>query len=554
MKRKKICFPALLFLFGITSLFAQDRSFATLPLAQKPNAIRSAEMYGKETPQYQKVLSVYNRLVQARGDFRYPVPALALLKEVKQMAAMDYSKLEIILEERAYQVCSSFGNQSDAALALLLAHELTHYYEKHGWRKGFVEDNIDLDIGLRLDSLTDNAAKETEADYLGGFLVYSAGYGLFDKGPEVLAKLYQAYEMPVEKSDKYPSLSDRQSMGRRSAEKLAQLVEVFDMANLLTAIGNYTDAYAFYYQVLMVYQSREIYNNLGVTAVLDAMQYFSPADLKYRFPIELDLTSTATRDVSLAPNRDSLLRQALLHFDAAISMDPQYAPAYLNKACAYALLKDYNRARFYAGVEAHQAALKNNYPKTALGADVLNGILDALEGEEGRAQTTFKAAASAGSPLAAQNLRILLGERIETEIGAQGAPDKPERIDEKVLARVAEEGKVDDSKTIALAKQLYFYQNPLQGPHSRLFVSENSYTKKTTYLHLTSAGYAGKTARQIGLGDDRTAIVAVYGEPGHTIETPRGEIMVYKKNKKMIFLLNPSGKLERWGNYLVQEQ
>ena len=551
---QKKFFPPLIFVLGISSLCAQDRSFATLPLAQKPNAVRSAEMYGKETPQYKKVLSVYNRLVQARGDFRYPVPTLVLLREVNRMAVMDFIKLEIILEEKAYEVCNTFGDQSDAAIAQLLAHELTHYYEKHGWRKGFVEDNKDLDIGLRLDSLSDNAAKETEADYLGGFLVYSAGYGLFDKGPEVLARLYKAYGMSVEKSEKYPSLSDRQAMGRRSAEKLAQLVEVFDMANLLTAIGNYTDAYAFYYEVLMVYQSREIYNNLGVTAVLDAMQYFSPADLKYRFPVELDLTSTATRNVVSAANRDSLLRQALLHFDAAISLDPKYAPAYLNKACVYALLKDHNRARFYAGVEARQAALNNKNSKTALGADVLLGILDALEGEVGKAQTTFKTAASAGSALAAHNLDILIGERIETETSTHSEPDKPERIDEKALARIAEEGKVDASKTIALANQLYFYQNPLQGPNSRLFVSENNLTKKTTYLHLTSPGYAGKTARQIGLGADRAAIVEVYGKPGHTVETPRGEIMVYKKNKKMIFILNTSGKLERWGNYLEMEQ
>ena len=95
MKYKKIGAPTLFFLLGITSLCAQDRSFAPLPLAQKTNALRYAEKYGKETPQYRKVLSVYNRLVQARGDVRYPVPALALLKEVNRMAVMDYEKLEI---------------------------------------------------------------------------------------------------------------------------------------------------------------------------------------------------------------------------------------------------------------------------------------------------------------------------------------------------------------------------------------------------------------------------------------------------------------------------
>ncbi len=113
---------------------------------------------------------------------------------------------------------------------------------------------------------------------------------------------------------------------------------------------------------------------------------------------------------------------------------------------------------------------------------------------------------------------------------------------------------MDDSKTLPLTPQLYFYQNPKLGPNSRLFVSENNLTKKTTYLHLTSAGYPGKTTRQIGLGADRAAIIDAYGEPSHSLETPRGEILVYKKNKKMIFILNAAGKLERWGNYLEQAQ
>jgi hypothetical protein len=46
--------------------------------------------------------------------------------------------------------------------------------------------------------------------------------------------------------------------------------------------------------------------------------------------------------------------------------------------------------------------------------------------------------------------------------------------------------------------------------------------------------------------DERAAISEAYGEPGRTLETPRGEIMIYKST---IFILGPGGKLERWANY-----
>ncbi len=547
---RNIILPTLVFILGSSALTAQDRSFGALPLAQKPGAVRSAERYQKDTPEYQRALGIYNRLVAARGDFRYPVPAFVLQKAISRMAGIDYDRHEIYLEGKAYEICNSLGATSDAAIAFLLAHELAHYYEKHAWRKGFVQDYKDLNIGLQLNSLIDAAARETEADYVGGFLAYSAGFGLFDKGSDLLSKLYQAYNIPPEETDQYPSLSDRQAMSQRSAEKLSRLVEVFEMANLLTAIGHYSDAYAYYQYVLMTYQSREIYNNLGVTALLDALQYFSPTEQKFRLPIVLDPTSTATRDIATAPNRDSLIRQAIFHFDAAISLDPRYAPAYLNKACAFTLLKDYDRARFYAGVEAKQIATQYKLPQTALNADVLIGIIEALEGETHKAQTVLSLAANAGSDLATYNLLVLRNETITTETTDFPEPDKTEQIDNQALARIAAEGNVDNSKTVAFNSQMFFYQNPNQGPHSRLFAHENTATGKITYIHLTNPGYPGKTARQIGLGASRADIVDVYGKPGHTLETPNGQIMVYKKTRKMIFKLGADGKLEQWGNFM----
>ncbi|MBK6949034.1 MAG: hypothetical protein IPH16_14130 [Haliscomenobacter sp.] len=165
---------------------AQERSFGTLPLAQKTKTSSLSGGRLADSSGYRKALNVYNKLVQARGDFRFPVPAFLMTREENRVAGINYDQLEIVLEEKAYKVCATYGAQSDAAMAFLLGHELTHYYEKHAWRRGFAADYRDLPIGLKLDSLLDGAANETEADYLGGFLAYSAGYGLFDKGADLM--------------------------------------------------------------------------------------------------------------------------------------------------------------------------------------------------------------------------------------------------------------------------------------------------------------------------------------------------------------------------------
>ena len=128
-------------------------------------------------------------------------------------------------------------------------------------------------------------------------------------------------------------------MSRRSAQKMKDLVEIFDMANLLTATEQYEDAFRYYRKVLVEYQSRELYNNVGAAALMHAMKnYFNADDLKFRYPIQVDLEMANSRGAHEDSIRTNLLRQAVQHFDAAISLDPDYAPAYLNKACALALL------------------------------------------------------------------------------------------------------------------------------------------------------------------------------------------------------------------------
>ncbi len=542
-------FPLYFLLLFFQQSWSQDRTFGSLPMLQKTTSFVNKSISSVDSIQYRRVLNIYNRLVQARGDFRYPVPKFNLSTDETHCAFMDYENLEIQLEVKALGVCNSFGNDAETAIAFLLAHELTHYYEKHGWRNSFAEDFKDLKIGsIVVNNVADETANETEADYLGGFLAYSSGYGLFDKGSKVIQSLYSAYGLK-ELLPGYPSLTDRQKLSQRTAEKIKSLVDVFEMANLLTAIGSYPEAYEYYRYILVEYQSREIYNNLGVTALLDALQRFKSDELKYRYPIELDLESSGSKGQDDQNQRSILLQKAILQFDAAISLDPDYAPAYLNKAIAFALMGDPARARFYADVEARQAAASNVYSKTLVDIDVLLGILEANAGNNSKAKAFFKSAADAGSALAQVNLKILQKQALDIPVSNKAKIAQIEKIDDLNIDDVANNPKFYPNLTIIINDELKFNQNPKIGSSSKLYISSLAGAKNPTLIHFTLPGYAGKTATNIGIGDSRAAITEKSGgNPKRTLETTRGQILVYDKQ---LFILNKESKLERWANYLL---
>lgn len=544
---KKTIFMLCLLFCYYQIVQAQNRSFGTLPLAR----VQQTGVWTEgpiDSLAYQRALGVYERLLQARGDFRYPVPIFSMKNQEKSVAYINYDAIEVTLETKAYEVCASFGEaEMDGAIAFLLGHELTHYYEKHAWREGFVYEHQDLNIGLNLDTLADAAAQETEADYLGGFLAYSAGYGFFDKGDVMMDRLYAAYQLP-EQIPNYPSLSDRKAMSKRSAEKLSSLVDIFEMANWLTAVGKYSEALTYYRYLLMHYQSRETYNNVGVAALLDALQYFRESELKYSYPVELDLTSITSRGAAEENTSAQLLRQALLHFDAAISLDPDYAPAYLNKACAHALLGDSQRAHFYAAIEGKAATTRGKFPKTANDIDILLGILAANAGDTIQATTLFHAAANKGSSLAAHNLAILQNQPIPESPSARSSILQ-ETIEDENIASLSHNLRVRLSKDVYVNPNTALFRQSRPGGQegqSRVLIHEDPKTGTRLFFHVTNDDYTGESGRGIRIGSSYQAVLEEYGLPPKHIATPKGQLLVYSKN---IFILDADNKVKRWVNY-----
>lgn len=363
----KTLYLPLLVLLLHTALQAQSDPKKIYPLVHKSREAASpSDPSPIDSAIFQHTLQIYNRLLQVHGDSRLPAPKLVMTHDEHSMVWVDFAKTELGLEEKAFKVAVSYGAETDAALASMLAQALTYYFEKQASLSSTSKDSVPTEGSL-----------VAKAEYLGHFLAYNAGYGFFEKSPELMTRLYSAYGL-TDKMESFPDLSDRVKSSRESVEKARKLIELFEMGNYLAVLHKYEDARQYYEYVLQAYQSRELYNNAGVCALLDALAHFSPneREVKFKFPMELDLTPPigARGGDELKEARIRLLQTAGRHFDEALRLSPGYAPAHLNKACAFATLGEVQQALDYAETQAGLLAQLPGNEKTARDLSVLLGI------------------------------------------------------------------------------------------------------------------------------------------------------------------------------------
>ena len=511
-----------------------------------------------EGADYQTANEVYQKLVEARGDFRFEVPTFYVSTGSSKVAFISADSKSIVIEEQALELCKKQGENFENALAALLGHELIHFYEKHLWKDEFTTDFQGLDISTTLSSFQDRVLNETQADYLGGFLAYSAGYKVFDGLPHLLDQVYKTYRLKDEMRG-YPSLKDRQTLATRSVDKLKGLVEIFEMANMMTAIGRYDEARALYRQILGDYQGREIYNNLGIVTLLEAKSYFEEKDMPYQLPVELEAGFAASGrgfGDNIEETRKQLLNEAVTYFNYAIGLDVGYAPAYLNKACAYFLLGDIPRARFYAETEAVAKAqdAPNRFANTPTDVEILAALLLNAEGNKSEAITALKSIMSKDdeNSIAAHNLMKIDPSYSHSSSKKGRAPNT--RID----------GVKDGLNTFWMNWELdYDFEKELNGGirlarwsgHSEvaevkealtystffaLYPSDRASDTDPVFLHITNPDYKGifrknmrkpsdNTRVDIKVGSPRSDLVDVFrGDPDKVIGLPNGEMMIYK--------------------------
>lgn len=354
---------------------------------------------------YEIAKDVFDDLVEAKGVKNMLRPQFIMQNAERRPAWTKPSEALVVLEEKAFDLCMRQGKDSLNAIAALLAHELIHYYEKHDWHHGMARELYEFGVLSSSENKGGSEQLEFEADFLGGMLAHMAGYQILGIMPDLLGQIYNSYQLTNHENNTHPSIEDRRSIAVKSDVLLTKHSRIFDMSLYLTTIGEYDLAsdYLHYIITQTHFQSREIYNNLGVLYLLRVIDSYGPNELRYQFPVELELSSRLNQKGSGEQERKEHLENARYYLKNAVILDEQFVPAQINLSIAYLLEGTTLDARYYANKALNRAELIKD-SKGISDAQIVLGILADREGDPQSASAHF---INSDSPLGRYNLCVL---------------------------------------------------------------------------------------------------------------------------------------------------
>ena len=155
------------------------------------------EIIPEQDPRYLMVQKVYKKMQGAVGDFRRDLPKLVLMERVSRVASYRSSDNSLIIECKALEVCKSMGNYAESALAFLIGHEMTHFYQEHDWD----EMSFGTTFLVEKKIFRKHIHEEAEADIYGAFIAHIAGYKTLAIIPTFLDILDDAFVVDSESVD-----------------------------------------------------------------------------------------------------------------------------------------------------------------------------------------------------------------------------------------------------------------------------------------------------------------------------------------------------------------
>lgn len=594
MKNSSILFPATL-LFFVTMLalsFVRTDDQKTTIVSLDEDFLVSENLI--KSYKTRVIKKVFARLKNAKGDFRSVKPQLFFVKTIPndgEIAVAYATEGIIFFEEKTYDVCISVGKDSMDALAAILSHELTHCYEKHTWEDNFNKDfkKMEADAVVKDRYFED----EVQADYLGGFLAYAAGYQPFGVMAELYKKEYAAFNLTDKALEgHYPPMKERIEIAEKSEEKLKLLINYFEMSNWLIAVEEYDIALNYLNALEGQFQSREIYNNLGVVSFLAALEKCSPNEMNYAFPIELDANSRLGISGKGAEDRayqvEKLLK-AVEYFDKARSLDAFYPPAYLNSGCAHALLGflvedfadlDFDEAELAArrAIRLAESDKNKNWEKTIVDAHILLGIVAALRNNESirplqkaiekaridqqtdgieAKQTALLSAANTAIDWMDKALKLDADAYLAQANKAILSGKKPKFSTKKGVIEDASEEKINDQRIVEmnlsrddLVNAFYVGEDVnfavKKMSEAKLFV--HSKKKQATNFFVVGEDYKGETNKGVKIGASFQSVIDKYPNPPAPLGLTDGYFLVYEK-PSLIFQFDNENRVKRWAIY-----
>lgn len=482
---------------------------------------------------------VYAQLKSAIGDHQRVFPVLEIRPGARTVLSYNKHRNTIFVDEKALEVCRSFGYQERDAFAFLLAHEITHFYQEHSWQEaGFATSFL-----TNRHHFEEHIADEKEADLFGAFITHVAGYQSIKIIPDVFDRIYQAYDLK-EQLDNYPSITQRKATAAEVCEKVKELIQVFETANHLMLLGEYTAAISAYEYILNFVQYKELYNNAGVSLFAAAALQNSYYDLAYRYPIELDLDLPLRKGVNA--DQQELLAKAIEYLSIASSLDNQHYPTYINLACAYSLSKQYHKAEMI--ISQLQTFVTN--PKHLAELLVLQGIMQAQQSNQAAAaqylsEARYKSKDSGIEQLAIYNLQLIEGVVATTPVSPQS---KGSTIIEGIDLIFQNDLPF---KTINLTDNFSYEENLFsfyQLSNTTLIHLE---TTRRVVAILSTTNPRQYTAKNIGINATFQQINSAYPtNSSRIINHSRGYYLLLP-NYKLFFSLNTQDRVINWGTFQV---
>lgn len=507
-----------------------------------------------------EVTEVYDRIVDAIGDKRKAVPKLIFSEKKRLVAGMNPVSNEIILEKAAFDVCAQFGDRRDDALAVLLGHELAHYYEEHAWLRDYGTAYGDPELGRELKAAGVNIKEigETEADTLGLMYGYLAGYNTLGISSDLLPKLYEEYGLPHEIPG-YPSLEERIDIAQHSQEHVSSLISAFETANLLVAFGDYEAAAQSYEYLIRHFPSREIYSNAAVSNLLAVLNDKENEEFesysKYAYPLELDPDSRMYQGskgtMGFSQKSQQYLDDALTYLDRAIALDPDYLEGLLNKAVAYELLGEAEDADYFAGKVVRNKLADDDLKAKA---KVLQYIA-ASRSDDGSAKDYLDEAAA----LSPKNLYVLINSKAKESSAAKDADPfgfsqpEAERINglsaKEALMKTQEKpenkNSYDDLALKADESIVVHSSNGSMLFGKRQLLIFNHKKDHWVSFFATPASYTGSTSKGSSLGISAEEVSQKEGKADSEMAFRGGKLMIYHASN-LLFQIDAKGSVEKW--------
>ncbi len=274
---------------------------------------------------------VYDDIITAIGNTNPRAPKLVIKNTSSNPAAYYPVKNIIRIEEKLLNVCYTFGKDSLNVLSYILGHELAHHYQNHGYTSRYATLDFSNEIDKKKEKSQQKIDDETQADIYAGFYSHIAGYDALHKAELFLDEIYKAYNLPDDLPN-YPTLSQRKQIINENKKSFEKLRYLFDIANISMSLGEYNYSEKILNHILnQNFTSREIYNNLGLCYVNQALElnlegkYFNLI-----IPFKMDITSRLQEPILTRgdmTDRDYaiiLLKKASKEFNTALRLDPNY--------------------------------------------------------------------------------------------------------------------------------------------------------------------------------------------------------------------------------------